>query len=96
VWSDFQYTHLMAQAQAILGRRDQALRWLRRATERGLINYPFLAERDPLLANLRGVSGFAELLESVRARWERFERDVAAPTISSIPPGIPWLPSGRG
>jgi hypothetical protein len=76
VWSDSQYTHLMAQAQAILGRRDQALRWLRRATERGLIHYPFLAERDPLLANLRGDHRFAELLESVRARWERFERDV--------------------
>ena len=80
VWSDFQYTHLMAQAQAILGRRDQALHWLRRSTERGLINYPFLAERDPLLANLRGDPRFAELLESVRARWERFERDVATIT----------------
>ena len=78
VWSDFQYTHLMAQAQAILGRRDEALRWLRRSTERGLIHYPFLSERDPLLANLRGDPRFAELLESVRTRWERFERDVAA------------------
>jgi TolB-like protein len=80
VWSDFQYTHLMAQAQAILGRRDQALRWLRRSTERGLIHYPFLAERDPLLANLRGDPRFAELLESVRVRWERFERDVDTST----------------
>jgi eukaryotic-like serine/threonine-protein kinase len=78
VWSDFQYTHLMAQAQAILGRRDEALRWLTRATERGLIHHPFLAERDPLLASLRGDPRFADLLESVRTRWERFERDVAA------------------
>ena len=82
VWSDFQYTHLMAQAQAILGRRDQALRWLRRSTERGLLHYPFLAERDPLLANLRGDPRFAELLESVRRRWERFERDVETTTHS--------------
>ena len=76
VWSDFQYTHLMAQAQAILDRRDEALRWLRRATERGLLHYPFLAKGDPLLANLEGDPRFAELLESVRERWERFERDV--------------------
>ena len=79
VWSDLQYTHLMAQAQAILGRPDEALRWLRRAIERGLIHYPFLARGDPLLANLRGDPRFGELLESVRARWERFERDIDTP-----------------
>jgi hypothetical protein len=78
IWSDFQYAHMMAQAQALLGRRDEALRWLRRATDRGMIHYPFFAERDPLLANLRGDPRFAALLESVRARWERLEREVGA------------------
>ena len=78
IWSDFQYTHVMAQAQAVLGRKDEALRWLRRTTERGFIHHPFLAERDPLLASLHGDPRFTELMAGVRARWERFEDEVDA------------------
>jgi thioredoxin-like negative regulator of GroEL len=78
VWSDYQYTHIMAQAQAVLGRNDEALRWLRRATERGFIHYPFLAERDPLLGRVRGDERLAALLDTVRVRWERLEHDVTA------------------
>jgi len=77
IWSDFQYTHIMTQAQAILGRTDEALRWLRQATDRGLIHYPFLSQRDPLLRSLHGDPRFAALMENVRARWERFEDEVA-------------------
>src|SRR5207249_2973345 len=77
VWDDAQYTHAMAQAHAILGRNDQALHWLGRAT-RSLIHYPFLSEHDRLLDTLRADDRFARLLESVRVRWERFERDVAS------------------
>jgi hypothetical protein len=77
IWSDFQYTHVMAQAQAKLGRRSEALRWLERSTERGLLNAPFLSERDPLLAGLRDDPRFADLMTHVRRRWERFEAAVA-------------------
>ena len=76
IWSDFQYTHIMAQAQAILGRKDEALRWLRHATDRGLIHHPFLSARDPLLRSLHGDPRFNTLMEDVRARWERFEGEV--------------------
>src|SRR5262245_58457337 len=76
IWSDFQYTHIMAQAQAVLGRNDEALRWLQQATDRGFIHHPFLSERDPLLRSLRGDQRFTELMERVRARWERFEDEV--------------------
>jgi tetratricopeptide (TPR) repeat protein len=79
IWSDLQYTHVMAQALAVLGRHDEALRWLERATQRGLIHYPFLAERDPLLRNLRGEARFAALLERVRQQWEGFEAAVSGP-----------------
>jgi hypothetical protein len=73
IWSDFQYTHVMAQAQAVLGRRDEALRWLERAKDRGFLDAPFLEEVDPLLERLRGEPKFGELMRRVRQDWERFE-----------------------
>src|SRR5262249_432499 len=76
IWSDFQYTHIMAQAQSVLGRNDEALRWLQQATDRGFIHHPFLTERDPLLRSLPGDQRFTEMMEKVRARWERFEDEV--------------------
>ena len=66
----------MAQAQAVLGRNDEALRWLQQATDRGFIHHPFLSERDPLIRSLRGGQRFTELMETVRVRWERFEDEV--------------------
>jgi non-specific serine/threonine protein kinase len=79
IWSDFQYTHIMAQAQAVLGRNAEAMRWLERTTQRGFIHYPFLAERDPLLKNLRGDARFAALLDRVRRQWEGFEASLDNP-----------------
>ena len=76
IWSDFQYTHVMAQAQAALGRSDEALRWLTRATERGFLDAPFLADIDPLLEPLHGHAGYVELMRRVRDSWEKFEEAV--------------------
>ena len=76
--SDFQYTHVMAQAQAALGRPKEAVRWLTRSTERGLLNYPFLSRRDPLIGRIRGNQDLESLLERVRRAWETFEARVAA------------------
>ena len=81
VWSDFQYTHVIAQAHALLGQNDEALRWLEQAVSRGLLNYPFLSERDPLLAGLRGNAHFQDLMQRTRRRWETFEADVAAASL---------------
>jgi len=76
LWSDFQYTHVMAQAQAALGRPKEAVRWLAQSTERGLLNYPFLASRDPLIARIRGDEELESLLDRVRTAWETFEARV--------------------
>lgn len=73
---DGQYSHQMAQAQALLGRVDEGLRWLEEATETCFLNHPFLAERDPLLENLRGDPRFATLMSGLRRKWETFEADV--------------------
>ncbi len=59
-----------AGAYALIGRPDDALRWVRFAVDRGFINYPFLARHAPLLEDLRGEPAFRQLLEEVRPRWE--------------------------
>jgi len=63
----------IAQAYAISGEADQALEWLEHGLELGLINYPFLAEKDRFLAGLRGDLRFQRLMERVKKEWEEFE-----------------------
>jgi serine/threonine protein kinase/tetratricopeptide (TPR) repeat protein len=76
VWSDFQYTYATAQAHALLGQNDEALRWLERSISRGFLCYPFISERDPLLARLRADPRFQELMGRLRQQWETFEARV--------------------
>ena len=64
---------MLAEGYALIGRRDDALRWLRKSVDQGFINYPFLAERDPYLVSLRGDPEFKELLEQVLRRWQAFD-----------------------
>jgi TolB-like protein len=54
---------------ALLGRADDAFRWLRTAIDRGFINYPSL-ERDQFLGSLRDDPRFRQLMDEVRPRWE--------------------------
>lgn len=64
---------LLAQAYALCGQASLAIVWLGRAVERGFINYPFLAQHDPLLAPIREEPGFQAILRDVERRWERFD-----------------------
>ncbi len=43
------------------------------ALARGFINYPFYAENDAFLANLRKEARFKKLMEPVKYEWEHFE-----------------------
>jgi hypothetical protein len=43
------------------------------AVEFGVINWPWLAEHEPFLANVRGEPRFGRLMERVRKAWEAFE-----------------------
>ena len=63
----------VADGYALIGQRDQALRWLRAAVARGFINYPYLAKFDPFLKSLRNDVEFVTLLEQVRQRWQAFD-----------------------
>jgi serine/threonine protein kinase/Flp pilus assembly protein TadD len=72
LWMDFHLPWPIAEGYALLGDRDEALRWLERAVERGIFNYPLLNELDPLLANVRGEERFQKLMEKVKPKWENF------------------------
>jgi len=71
--SDGQYAWSLAQCFAMAGDVEQGLNWLARAVQYGNWNYPLLAERDPLLANLRGEQPFRDLIGEVRQKWLKFE-----------------------
>ena len=71
--SDDILARYLGQGFAMLDEKDEAVRWLQTAAEKGFINYPFWAEHDPLLENLRGYQGFDRLLEEVKSRWQGFE-----------------------
>lgn len=66
------FPRLLAQGFAWAGMRTPALKWLRTAVDRGFINYPFLARHDHSFKALRSDPKFRNLLDVVRARWERF------------------------
>ena len=69
---DPQYAWHMAQAYALLGEVDEGIRWLGTAVNIGFINYPVMAEHDPLLTNLRAEPAFVELMKDVHSRWKAF------------------------
>src|SRR2546426_295342 len=70
---DAEVPWLLASAHAAVGAKDEALLWLDRAIERGMINYPFLSEHDWYLNNIRGETRFGQAMEQARREWERFE-----------------------
>jgi TolB-like protein/thioredoxin-like negative regulator of GroEL len=67
------FARFLAQGYAYAGEGKAAMRWLRVATERGFINYPFLAHHDPAFKSLRADSQFQRLLRDVRRRWIEFQ-----------------------
>ena len=71
-WDDI-FSWWTADCFALVNERDAALDFLERAVEFGYINYPFLAEYEPFLANVRGEPRFAQLMDRVRVAWNAFE-----------------------
>ncbi len=70
---DAEIPWLLASAHAAVGAKDEALLWLDRAIDRGMINYPFLSEHDRYLDNVRGDARFGQAMERVKREWERFQ-----------------------
>jgi len=61
---------IVGEANALIGRTDDAIRWTRIAVGRGFINYPFLAQHSEFLNPVRADPRFQQLLGEVRPRWE--------------------------
>ena len=62
----------IAQAYASLPDKRSALRVLKLSIDGGFFPYPYIAS-DSLLASLRPVREFSELVEVARQRHERFK-----------------------
>jgi DNA-binding winged helix-turn-helix (wHTH) protein/TolB-like protein len=71
--TDAEAIYKVAQGFAELGDNAAALRLLRRSVEGGFFCYPYFAH-DPLLNNLRGAAGFAQVLELARRRHNEFKQ----------------------
>jgi len=72
-WNDPESPWIGASLYALLDEKEEAFRWLEHAIERGWINYPMFAERNPFLENIRGEPRFQRLMERVKYEWEHFE-----------------------
>jgi hypothetical protein len=72
-WNDFGLPWFIADFYALIDEKEESLKWLERANEWGLINYPFLSEIDPFLQNIRGEERFMKLMKSVKYAWENFK-----------------------
>jgi eukaryotic-like serine/threonine-protein kinase len=70
---DPQYPWVLAECYSLLDQQNLALIWLRRAVDKGFLNYPMIGRWDPLLANVRRHPEFRTLLQHTRELWEKFE-----------------------
>jgi DNA-binding winged helix-turn-helix (wHTH) protein/TolB-like protein/Flp pilus assembly protein TadD len=59
---------------ALLGERENALAWLRRAVELGNHNYPWF-ERDKNYDKFRNDPDYRNVMDEVRRRWEQYRKD---------------------
>ena len=64
--------HNLAGASALMGDKDEAVKWLIRASDEGLPNYP-LFNRDPNLASLKGDPKYEDLMLKLKTQWEYFK-----------------------
>jgi len=58
---------------ALLGEKEQALAWLRRAVEVGNHNYPWF-QKDKNYDPLRGDPEYQRIMEQVRRHWEEYKQ----------------------
>ena len=69
---DLQNSFHIATFYSYMGQKEEALKWLENAVNRGFINYRLLNEQDVLLENIRGEKSFISLMKKVRHEWENY------------------------
>ena len=70
---DSEAIYKLAQAYAVLGDKDSALRLLKHSIDHGFFPYPYF-NTDPLLESLRSERHFNVLMQTARSRHEAFQR----------------------
>ena len=70
---DLEFSYFLAGIHALAGLKEEALDWLSNAVDRGFINYPFIAEHDPLLESIRGDPRFQDIAARAKHEWEHFD-----------------------
>src|SRR5262245_7760471 len=75
-WTEY-LALFLADGYSLIGRTDDAIRWVRTAVALGFINYPLLSTRDSFLANLRSDPRFDEAMRMVKARWQALGEHLA-------------------
>ena len=71
--SDGEISYKLAEAYAVLGEKQSALRKLRSSIEQGFFCYGYFIS-DPLTENLRSENEYLTLMEKARQRHEEFKR----------------------
>jgi len=64
---------VMAECEALIDDKDEAITTLECAVNLGAVNYPWYNETNPLLENIRGEKRFKKLMERTKIAWENFE-----------------------
>ena len=59
---------------AMLGDRQRALLWLRRAVELGDVNYPWF-QKDKIYDSLRGDAEYQTIMADVKKKWEAYRNE---------------------
>ena len=70
---DEMYPIWIAECYSILGKKSEAIDWLKQGINYGFTHYPWLSKRDPFLENIREDKRFKKLMEKVKYKWENFE-----------------------
>jgi len=70
---DEPWSWMLAKCYALVEEKEEAMRWLEIAANRGFVNYPFISKYEPFLKNIRGEAEFKQLMERVKHEWEHFE-----------------------
>jgi len=70
---DLQNSFHIATFYSYIDEKEEALRWLENAVNRGFINYPLISEQDILLENIRDEEGFKSLIQRVRKEWKNYK-----------------------
>jgi hypothetical protein len=65
--------YAVASMHGLAGLTEEAIHWAGNAVNQGFINYPVLAEHDPVLSELRGEPRYDALLDRVKREWENLE-----------------------